>query len=249
MKSKNYVAGFSLIEMAVVLVVMGLLIGYLILPLGVQRENRNILEARKKLQEIEEALYGFAIANDRLPCPATSTPASVGAENPAGGGVCQNPRGFVPAVTLGINGAVNCDGLLTDPWGQPYRYSVTTSAANAYTTAGGIQAAGMAALSAINNLQICDADGCPNVLSNNAVAVVYSIGGNWATFGSNDENQNAGEANQNSTCGLPANGMGNDDTYVSRDRSDIVGSEYDDIMIWISPNILFAKMLAAGRLP
>ena len=112
----NMQRGFSLIELAIVLVVVGLLIGYLILPLGMQRENRNIAEARAKLQEIEEALYGFAIANNRLPCP--TTPGQNGQEVGGGGADCGTNRGFVPSNTLGITGAVDCDGLLVDPWNR-----------------------------------------------------------------------------------------------------------------------------------
>ena len=49
-------------------------------------------------------------------------------------------------------------------------------------------------------------------------------------------------------CGLANYNVSNDNICVHRESVEIVGSEYDDIVIWISPNILYAKLLAAGQL-
>ncbi len=62
--------GFSLIELAIVLVVVALLIGGLLVPLSMQIEQQRIRDTQKTLEEIKEALVGFAIANGRLPRPA-----------------------------------------------------------------------------------------------------------------------------------------------------------------------------------
>ncbi len=243
--------GFSLIELAVVLVVVGLMIGYLIIPLGSQSEKRYVAEASRQLDQIRQALYGFALANGRLPCPAD--PNSLGRENPAGGSTPATPctnggRGFVPAATLGLSGAVNCDQLLTDPWGQPYRYSITTSTNNVYSNPAGVSVANVAVLMATNNLQICPDSACANSINDNAVAVIYSTGKNWATFASANENENAGEANIASNCGLPNYGLSNDDRYVSRNPSRAAAQEFDDVIIWIAPTVLFNKLLDAGQL-
>ncbi len=61
MKAKR--AGFTLVEMAIVLVIVGLLLGGLLMPLSAQVEQRRIGETQKALDEIKEALVGFAIAN------------------------------------------------------------------------------------------------------------------------------------------------------------------------------------------
>lgn len=245
--------GFSLIELAVVLVVVGLMIGYLIIPLGSQSEKRYNVEAARQLDQIRQALYGFAVANGRLPCPAD--PNSLGRENPVGGSTplipCANGgRGFVPAATLGLSGAVNCDQLLTDPWGQPYRYSITTSTTNVYSNQDpdGVSFANLGGLMGTNNLQICPDAACANSINDNAVAVIYSTGKNWANFTSANENENAGEANIASNCGLTNYGLSNDDRYVSRNQSRAAGQEFDDIIIWIPPTVLFNKLLDAGQL-
>lgn len=62
-------SGFTLVEMAVVLIIIGLIIGGLVTPLTMQMELRSRQETKKSLETIKEALIGFALANGRLPCP------------------------------------------------------------------------------------------------------------------------------------------------------------------------------------
>ncbi|HUW25479.1 MAG TPA: prepilin-type N-terminal cleavage/methylation domain-containing protein [Gallionella sp.] len=66
----SYQPGFTLVEMAIVLAIVGLLLGGLIPTLSAQMESQRINETRKQLDEIQQALMGFAIINGRLPCPA-----------------------------------------------------------------------------------------------------------------------------------------------------------------------------------
>ena len=82
----NRNTGFTLIEVAVVLLILGFILGAVITPMGAQRESNNIKQARAEIKTIQEALYGFAIAKSRMPCPAQ--PGTAGAESPAGG-TCQ----------------------------------------------------------------------------------------------------------------------------------------------------------------
>lgn len=247
--TKTGLKGFTLIEMAVVLTIIAFMIGAAFMPISAQRESNNIRQAREELKMIEEALYGFAIANDRLPCPALP---GAGVESLTGPGVCTNAIGFVPSATMGISGKVNCDGLLLDPWNNPYRYSVTTSnnggaVSPDFTTANDTTLVTPALLNP--DLRICTDNSCAASLTNSAVAVVLSMGKNWPNVVSADETQNAAETTVASTCGLAAYNIGNDNDYVSRERVEIVGSEYDDIVIWISEAILYSKLLAAGQLP
>ena len=65
--------GFTLIEMAIVLMIVGLLLGGLLVPLSAQMDQRNISDTQKAMSEIKEALIGYAMANGRLPCPAVPT--------------------------------------------------------------------------------------------------------------------------------------------------------------------------------
>lgn len=157
--------GFTLVEMAVVLVILGLLLGGLLIPVTAQMEMRGYSQTNAKLEEVKEALIGYAIINGRLPCPAT--PASNGLESfcPAGtptgacvGAETTTPQthgncsaqgtnvfsGFLPAATLGIS-PQDSQGFAIDAWGgnvaNRIRYAVTsatlagTGTAPAFTTA------------------------------------------------------------------------------------------------------------------
>ena len=70
MKPQN---GFSLIELAIVLVIVTLLIGGLAVPLSAQIEARRIAETRKIMEEAREALMGYAMTHS---CKCEYDPAS-----------------------------------------------------------------------------------------------------------------------------------------------------------------------------
>lgn len=54
--------GFTLIELAIVLVIMTILIGGLAVPLSAQIQARRIAETNKTLEEAKEAIIGYAIS-------------------------------------------------------------------------------------------------------------------------------------------------------------------------------------------
>lgn len=238
-------SGFTLVEMAIVLVIVGLLLGGLLMPLSTQVEQRRISETQKYLDQIKDALLGFAAANGRLPCPATAT--TNGVESLAGG-ICTNPyNGFLPAVTLGLS-PVDNNGFAIDAWSSRIRYAVTISNASAFTTANGMRTAGLAALTP--NLSVCNSatgitattcGAAANTLTNNAPVVIYSLGNNAGTGGTGlDE-----AANPN------PNSANNDQVFISHTPTDAAApnGEFNDIVTWISPNILYNRMISAGTLP
>lgn len=55
--------GFTLIELAIVLVIVTLLVGGLAMPLSAQIEARRISETRKTLEEAREAILGYAMSH------------------------------------------------------------------------------------------------------------------------------------------------------------------------------------------
>lgn len=241
--------GFTLVEIAVVLVIIGLLIGGLLAPLTAQIDQQRTTETRNQMEEVKRALIGFAIANGRLPCPALV--ASSGVEAPVGGGACTSFHGFVPAVTLGLN---NTGGLILDGWLSNLRYSVTNANANAFTTAPKFNNVPISTLTTtLTNptppgLQVCssgiDFTATPTCavgaeLTRTAVAVIYSLGKNGAaTPTSIDETENTD----------------NDNFFVSHTPTPAgynpaQGGEFDDQVTWLSYSILFGQMVAAGQLP
>lgn len=246
-----------MVELAIVVLVMGLLLGGLMMPLSVQRENARIRDGQELLETARLAIEGFAIVNGALPCPAT--PASNGtAANNAGGCVVQH--GFVPATTLDLNGNRNDDNLLLDPWGAPLRYSVASSDVNGdgtwdFVTPGEMRIVTMPLLDP--ELVVCStatgstptACGSANTtLSDRAPAVMYSIGKDWASFSSADQLENTG-----ATLGGGPSGsnyaIASDDVFVQTGRSDLAGSEFDDLVVWIPANALYARLVQAGQLP
>ncbi|NJN40369.1 MAG: prepilin-type cleavage/methylation domain-containing protein [Gammaproteobacteria bacterium] len=233
-------AGFTLTELAIVVLIVGLLIGGLALTLTAQNEARQFAETRTRLELAQEALIGFAIRNGRLPCPAIL--GNGGLEAPAGGGACTAAlNGVLPGATLGLSGVTN--GELLDSWEGPIRYAVTNWSTSAFTTSNQIATLG------VNNLAptllVCNSS-TPTACSGAApaaqkltadgtvVAVVYSLGKNWRAAPGADEAENVdGDANFVNHDPRPA-GAG--------------GGEYDDIVTWLSVNVLVNRMVAAGAL-
>ncbi|MDP1636107.1 MAG: prepilin-type N-terminal cleavage/methylation domain-containing protein [Gallionellaceae bacterium] len=263
--------GFTLVEMAVVLMIVGLLLGGLIPAISSQLEQRRTNETRKILEEMKDALFGFAVANGRLPCPASST--SNGMEsfctNPTGActetttlpshGHCAKPYdGFVPAVTLGI-APVSAQGQLLDAWGNPVHFAITNAkdaSGNFYFTAtNGIKTRWNSGILPDPDLRVCststnlttttpDSADCASgkALTNNAVAVIYSLGKNSATGGSSgDEDHNPN----------PQTTKAADRAFVFHEpaAAGSTNGEFDDIVTWLSPNILYNRMVMAGKLP
>ena len=60
--------GFTLVELALVIGIIGFLLGALLVPLATQVQQRNRRETEKHLESIKEAMYAFAIVEGRLPC-------------------------------------------------------------------------------------------------------------------------------------------------------------------------------------
>ncbi|MDP2324962.1 MAG: prepilin-type N-terminal cleavage/methylation domain-containing protein [Gammaproteobacteria bacterium] len=250
-------SGFSLLELAIVLLIVGLLLGGLIMPLSARMDQQKIDTTRQQLEQVRQALVGYALARDALPCPAT--PASNGLASATGTG-CTRQHGFVPAVTLGLPGAQNEDKLLLDAWGSPIRYSVTNSDANGngnwdFVRPGEMRAVTLASLAP--SLDICTtttgstATACASnatTLSSTAPAVIVSLGKDWATASSADQLENLG-----ATVGGGPSGrnypVAADEVFVNRSPGSAAGNEFDDVVTWISPAMLYGELVSAGRLP
>lgn len=230
--------GFTLVEMTLVLVIIGLLISSLIPPLSAQLDQRNAKETREQLAEIREALIGFAVVNGRLPRPAVS--ASDGNENPAD---CSNDTdctGFIPWATLGVK--------KSDAWNKLFQYSVTPEFAKTSPTF-------MLSTPGSKKVQTRDASGTISYLLGSASscssspcapAIVFSFGkNNWGTTAEGTALADTSATNTDEDTNAAA-----DKIFVSRDPSTVpTGGEFDDIVTWIPSYILFNRMIAAGKLP
>jgi len=240
-KSSNRSNGFTLVELAIVLVIVALLTSGLLMGITAQRASADNSDAQRQLDYIREALIGFAMANGRLPCPANLTIATIagaGSEELAcspldcstSDRVCSQEYGSIPWNTLGLPE--------TDPWNSRFTYFVGKEFANPLTQTeknNGVRARFKLDTEGRANIE----DGAGNKIASKVPAVVVSHGSrNFGAYQSSG-NQIAGAAgeeleNANSTL-----------TFISRTP----GNNFDDLVTWIAPGILMAKMVAAGRLP
>lgn len=259
--------GFTILELALVLAILGMLAVGILVPFVAQVAQRNVASTEKILDEIKETLVGYATATGRLPCPATA--ASNGAEAFAVGGTAANGNcstfyGFLPAVTLGYS-RVDNQGYVIDAWGTTQnriRYAVTNATVgpaantNAFTRTIGMRTATLASMAATTLLYVCASatsslvpathcgpgavgTGGSTTLTANAPVVIWSVGANAATGGTSiDEAQNPNP-----------NGGSADRIFVSRTRTDTVGTEFDDIVTWMSVGTLVSRMVLGGQLP
>ncbi|HBR96278.1 MAG TPA: prepilin-type cleavage/methylation domain-containing protein [Gammaproteobacteria bacterium] len=225
--------GFSLVELAVVLVVVGLLLGMILKPLGAGFDQSKRRQASLQLTHVRDAVVGFAVAHGRLPCPALSG----GQEAEP----CVQAHGYVPAATLGVHGNVDDSGRLLDPWNRPIHFSVSladapdvgTAGTPDFLDAGELQRVGMRDLR--GDLQVCRHanNHCTqqHLRANQIPMVVYSLGKDASRSGDQLENQDG------------------DGVFASRTYSEVPGQEFDDIVLWLSENILFTRLMEAGVLP
>lgn len=222
--------GFTLVELAVALAVIGLLLGMLIVPLNAQIDQQRINDTRKQLDLVTEAILGFAVANGRLPCPATpdtaNTVAGAGLENKPGA-ACGITNGVVPWAALGLPE--------TDSWGRRFTYRVTGILADNPT--GGLQAS--FALTDSGDINVTSGGGAPVTIASNVTAVIVSHGKNGLGAYRTDGVMVAGAA---------ADELENADadvTFISK----IPEPAFDDLVVWLSANVLKSRMVAANRLP
>jgi prepilin-type N-terminal cleavage/methylation domain-containing protein len=269
--------GFTLIELAIVLVIVGLVLGGLIVPLASQVQSRKVGETESAMRNNNEALLGFAIANGRLPCPATI--ATNGLENrrndnAAAGAIdastdgCRggNYVGFLPWATLGV--------AESDVWGNRYLYRVTNEFTRAKDDATALSCASPPPVVPGTEPNTCTLDltdsgdlavesrdlstKAKRNLSVQVPAIIISFGpnGHGATSSQNIAQPVPAVVNVDENQNLNAASL----VFLSRSATAIQVAcsdtaagqpfcEFDDIVSWIPSSILFSRILAAGRLP
>ncbi|MCZ6723815.1 MAG: type II secretion system protein [Gammaproteobacteria bacterium] len=274
-------SGFTLLEIAIVVLIISILLGYSVAFFPKQQELRKYQDADREMDKIIEAIVGFAQVNGRLPCPSLAASAGVA----SGGGLtdCLTFGGFVPSNTLGFQGRLNIDSLLADPWGNPYRYYVSNADADGggdsdFVTNGQMQEIGLVDIVDIPNgdlssdgyidldgqYVICNvqslADATDDICANPADVVfgnAFATGGPYAgapivliSLGKNGGDTpaaNTGELENKGSTNLGGYMIkaGGETTFVKKGFAD----DYDDIVKWVSPSVLFSKMIEAGQLP
>lgn len=109
-------SGFSLVELAVVIAIMGIISAGLMLTLSGQRDVVKSSDSQKTLAQIKKSLLAFELVNRYLPCPDTNAD---GVENRAANHACSASYGDVPFQDLGLSLAD-----VQDSYGVNIRYAV-----------------------------------------------------------------------------------------------------------------------------
>jgi prepilin-type N-terminal cleavage/methylation domain-containing protein len=253
---------FTLIELSVVLFIISLLMVGLLGPVGTQIESQERQQTIYTMDDIIESLYGFAVINGRLPCPDID---GDGVSDPNISSVCIAAApgdGWLPWQTLGINAQ-------SDIWGNRFKYHVTTPGFTTIDT-GTCAADGELDLCQNGTITVltrgddnATAGAIENKFQSNAAtlipAIVVSHGRNG--LGATTLNGVALPATTAGTDEAENDDADTDDIFYSRGFSE--GSEdctddadetkplcdFDDIVMWVSPNILMNRMVKAEKLP
>ena len=236
-------AGFTLVEIAVVLAIVGVLMSFGVSILTAQMTRSAYSATTEKQVAIKTALTTYLGANRRLPCPDTDLD---GLENrPAG--TCASMTGasffgVVPYATLGLTR----DSVL-DAWQGYFGYAVSGIAGQDWTKQsvttemrGGLKVDTRVNSSA-GSTTVHDPSG-----NTGAAAVIISYGQNGlgarTVAGSNNVQPTGSDEFQNA---LPATPL-----FFTRDYTEEAGVSgmFDDVVLPITAQDFFAPLLKAGSL-
>lgn len=240
-KLPKTVLGFTLIEMSIVLIVISLILAGVLKTVSVQRQQLKRDETRQQLEIIRDALIGFSVTQDRLPCPdvdgdGIEDVAGGVAPPPPNGTACANDEGFIPFVDIGAG--------QFDAWGNRFRYRVTGTdgvggaGINSFTDNVLAPAQSSFSMADLGNIRIEDAAG--NLVANNIPAVIVSYG------------ENGRQTIANIPCGAGVPTATEEENCDSANRVfifDDYRTDYDDLVAWVPLTILKSRMIEAAKLP
>lgn len=271
-------AGFTLVEMAVVLVIVGLLISAFLTPLSAQRDLKDYSETKQKIANIKESLLGFVIVSRRLPCPDIdgdgqenlATPLVVDDTPIAGQSTqtfsCTNLEGLLPYQTLGLE--------RLDSWSNIFSYRVAPALSTRTVewslngATGNVVSDIYFNLSSDGNITVRTRGNDPstagiteskfisNLVSNAAVVIIsHGKNGYGATSNTGVILSAAPATNVDETANI-ADGTVKISRFVASPSSSCSDAaegtsycEFDDMVDWLPTQLIFNRMVAAGQLP
>lgn len=257
--------GFTLVELAIVIAIMGFLLGAFLVPLRVQIEAARIRETERTLEEIRGALIGHAITRGALPCPDVLSDGIDGAAPAACTGAAL--EGILPYQSLGVRRA--------DAWGRLFRYRVTQEFTSRSVT-GQPPGAGRLDLTDVGDITVMTRGDDPGTrgtterkhqsaataLTRTAPVVVLSAGSNGLgaigastgrrlpspSGGATDEIENS-DADATFVSRMHSRGAAGCDDADETSAPPSPSCEFDDVVAWISTAVLMARLVEARVLP
>lgn len=243
MLKRRYGRGFTLIEMAVVVLLMGIILTMGLRVLQATQENAAWSETRLKQDRIKVALIGFLRTNGRLPCPDAALPPT-GVE-PASC-LAAAGRGVLPWRVLGLS-----IGDVQDGWSNFFTYRVAngTPATSKNWTTKTVPATSFSIreltvpLATFNFQERSDAGVLGAAITPNPVLMLISHGKNGA-----------GARTVRGTAVMPppvgvdefANANSASTSFVMRTPTSVTaapGGAFDDVVTYMTPNQLLQPML------
>lgn len=131
--------GFTLIELSIVLVIIGLIMTTALATINVQVTRSRISDTKNRQENVKTALLNFIARNNRLPCPAVPTlnigavgygvealtPGTCDAAPASGVAAARVVSGVLPWVSLGL-----ADESASDAYYNRFTYTVSSNATN-----------------------------------------------------------------------------------------------------------------------
>lgn len=250
------ISGFTLIEMAVVLVIAGLLLAGGMNLMSASSDTAKYKQTQNELQDIKEALIGFYSSRRFLPCPDTDNPPDGFGNYADGTGsgsqsvnfssasgttsvACASPlRGWLPFNDIGVGGS-------GDAWGERIKYLVNTTA---FTTPA-VTSFCSDYVRGTNTTQITiqDLQLTPTTLGDWAAFVLVSTGKN----GRQTNSGMTGAFSNNGGCsGLNVREQENcdADAVLRSGNSMFDGSSisFDDLIVWVGDYQLISSLRKSG---
>ncbi|MBF0621937.1 MAG: prepilin-type N-terminal cleavage/methylation domain-containing protein [Magnetococcales bacterium] len=220
--------GFTLIEVAVVMIILGLLMGGIIVPMSEQMRIQRMKQTRTTMEQSLEAITGHALVHGMLPCPdcvdnqdgcksLSKKHHNDGRQDRNSQGQCLTTVGVVPWVDLGV-GAV-------DSWGNRIHYRVSKRFADASKPGFGRHDTG--------DITVRD-EGEYGLLADQVPLVLVSYG----------DNGYGAVSRANTTMAI-----GDDISAEERlnlDHDTIYAHGGDDLVLWMAGPLLKYRMIQAG---
>jgi prepilin-type N-terminal cleavage/methylation domain-containing protein len=221
--------GFTLTEIAIVLMIVALLLAGIMMPLSAQQEIRARQETEKALADVREALIGYAASHAAsdgkpyLPCPDSDNPPDGIQNRSSSPGPCTAQEGTLPWTDLGLG--------RNDAWNNRFRYRVTAGFSHSST---GFP------LNSAGDMEACADAACASSIAGSVPALVLSHGPNGFGAFNTSGGANAAPTNADELENTDA-----DARFVSKTPD----GNFDDLVIWVPHSTLINRLISAGKLP
>ena len=239
-------AGFTLVEMAIVLLLMGIVMTMGLKIVTATLNNSAYSDTKAKQERIKVALIGFLRTNGRLPCPDNAAGIATGGAAASCEGTTQDGYGVIPWRTLGIPRDTVQDG-----WGNYFSYRVANGIAPAIknwaskTAGNAFDIDQLTTQSVALTIQEYNATETGyDDITNKAVAVIISHGNNG--FGAKTVKVAARMPTAGAGADEITNASNTTPRFIRRPVTDVataVGEAYDDLVAYMTPQDLLQPLL------